>query len=90
MSEITYVRGDATVPSVKGAKVIAHVCNDIGGWGKGFVLGAVQNLSSYGRGSALKGRGELRDQPRTFCRHQLAGRPTTQGTRPTSGAACDW
>jgi O-acetyl-ADP-ribose deacetylase (regulator of RNase III) len=26
------------VPSVKGVKVIAHVCNDIGGWGKGFVL----------------------------------------------------
>ncbi|MGW7380853.1 macro domain-containing protein [Streptomyces sp. NPDC054794] len=38
MSEITYVRGDATVPSGKGVKVIAHVCNDIGGWGKGFVL----------------------------------------------------
>ncbi|MER6737337.1 macro domain-containing protein [Streptomyces puniciscabiei] len=38
MSEITYLRGDATVPSVKGAKVIAHVCNDLGGWGKGFVL----------------------------------------------------
>ncbi|MFD7137443.1 macro domain-containing protein [Streptomyces sp. NPDC059894] len=38
MSEITYVRGDATTPSVKGVKVIAHVCNDIGGWGKGFVL----------------------------------------------------
>ncbi|KOV61936.1 macro domain-containing protein [Streptomyces sp. MMG1121] len=38
MSGITYIRGDATVPSVKGAKVIAHVCNDIGGWGKGFVL----------------------------------------------------
>ncbi|MFF7750968.1 macro domain-containing protein [Streptomyces sp. NPDC007971] len=38
MSGIMYVRGDATVPSVKGAKVIAHVCNDIGGWGKGFVL----------------------------------------------------
>ena len=38
MSEITYVRGDATVPSVKGVKVIAHVCNDLGGWGKGFVL----------------------------------------------------
>ena len=38
MGEITYVRGDATVPSVKGVKVIAHVCNDIGGWGKGFVL----------------------------------------------------
>ncbi|MFI5814432.1 macro domain-containing protein [Streptomyces sp. RPA4-2] len=38
MSGITYVRGDATVPSVKGVKLIAHVCNDIGGWGKGFVL----------------------------------------------------
>ncbi|MDN3025420.1 macro domain-containing protein [Streptomyces sp. S.PB5] len=38
MSEITYIRGDATAPSVKGVKVIAHVCNDIGGWGKGFVL----------------------------------------------------
>lgn len=38
MSEITYIRGDATVPSVKGVKVIAHVCNDIGGWGKGFVV----------------------------------------------------
>ncbi|MEV5458009.1 macro domain-containing protein [Streptomyces cellulosae] len=38
MDGITYVRGDATVPSVKGVKIIAHVCNDIGGWGKGFVL----------------------------------------------------
>ncbi|CAL9641711.1 hypothetical protein SUDANB15_06337 [Streptomyces sp. enrichment culture] len=38
MPGITYVRGDATAPSVKGVKVIAHVCNDVGGWGKGFVL----------------------------------------------------
>ncbi|WP_393096970.1 macro domain-containing protein [Streptomyces sp. LN325] len=38
MAGITYVRGDATVPAVKGVKLIAHVCNDIGGWGKGFVL----------------------------------------------------
>ncbi|MEU0117139.1 Appr-1-p processing protein [Streptomyces bobili] len=37
MSQITYVRGDATAPSVKGVKVIVHVCNGIGGWGKGFV-----------------------------------------------------
>ncbi len=28
--EITYKKGDAT-------KVIVHICNDIGGWGKGFV-----------------------------------------------------
>lgn len=35
---ITYVKGDATCPQTKGPKVIAHVCNDIGGWGRGFVL----------------------------------------------------
>ncbi|MBR7838006.1 Appr-1-p processing protein [Actinospica durhamensis] len=35
---ITYIRGDATSPHGKGRKLIAHVCNDLGGWGKGFVL----------------------------------------------------
>ncbi|MFC4912530.1 macro domain-containing protein [Actinomadura gamaensis] len=38
MGEVRYVRGDATSPQAKGVKVIAHVCNDLGGWGKGFVL----------------------------------------------------
>ncbi|MET9145914.1 macro domain-containing protein [Streptomyces sp. NPDC004042] len=38
MSEIRYVRGDATAPRAAGPKVIAHVCNDRGGWGRGFVL----------------------------------------------------
>ncbi|MFF2010615.1 macro domain-containing protein [Streptomyces sp. NPDC058195] len=38
MSEITYIQGDATAPQAKGVKLIAHVCNDLGGWGKGFVL----------------------------------------------------
>ncbi|WP_330460842.1 macro domain-containing protein [Streptomyces sp. NBC_00820] len=38
MSDIRYVRGDATAVSGAGAQVIAHVCNDIGGWGRGFVL----------------------------------------------------
>jgi O-acetyl-ADP-ribose deacetylase (regulator of RNase III) len=37
-AEIRYVRGDATTPLGKGPKVVAHVCNDRGGWGKGFVL----------------------------------------------------
>ncbi|MGW1378349.1 macro domain-containing protein [Streptomyces sp. NPDC002446] len=35
---ISYVKGDATAPQGKGVKVIAHVCNDLGGWGKGFVV----------------------------------------------------
>jgi len=32
------VKGDATDPIGEGNKIIVHVCNDIGGWGKGFVL----------------------------------------------------
>jgi O-acetyl-ADP-ribose deacetylase (regulator of RNase III) len=35
---IRYLKGDATSPQAKGVKVIAHVCNDLGGWGKGFVV----------------------------------------------------
>jgi O-acetyl-ADP-ribose deacetylase (regulator of RNase III) len=38
MAGIRYVKGDATSPQAKGVKVIAHVCNDLGGWGKGFVV----------------------------------------------------
>ena len=37
MGRITYVEGDATNPVGAGARVICHVCNDIGGWGRGFV-----------------------------------------------------
>jgi O-acetyl-ADP-ribose deacetylase (regulator of RNase III) len=32
------IRGDATDPQASGRKVIAHICNDRGGWGKGFVV----------------------------------------------------
>lgn len=35
---VTYVKGDATKPIGDGIKIIAHVCNDSGGWGAGFVL----------------------------------------------------
>lgn len=34
----TLVHGDATCPDVKGNKIIAHVCNDIGVFGAGFAL----------------------------------------------------
>jgi O-acetyl-ADP-ribose deacetylase (regulator of RNase III) len=37
-NKIVYINGDATSPQSKGVKIIAHICNDIGGWGKGFVL----------------------------------------------------
>jgi O-acetyl-ADP-ribose deacetylase (regulator of RNase III) len=34
------VKGDATIPQAEKfeAAIIPHVCNDLGGWGKGFVL----------------------------------------------------
>lgn len=37
MKTIQYIKGDATRPDAEGNKIIAHICNDIGGWGKGFV-----------------------------------------------------
>jgi len=35
---IEYIIGDATNPVGAGAKIIVHVCNDIGAWGRGFVV----------------------------------------------------
>jgi O-acetyl-ADP-ribose deacetylase (regulator of RNase III) len=35
---VRYITGDATAPVGDGPKVIVHVCNDLGKWGKGFVL----------------------------------------------------
>jgi len=39
---ITYAKGDATRPTGKGLKIICHVNNNIGKWGKGFVM-AISN-----------------------------------------------
>jgi O-acetyl-ADP-ribose deacetylase (regulator of RNase III) len=36
--EINHVVGDATQPVGEGPKLIVHVCNDVGAWGRGFVL----------------------------------------------------
>ena len=36
--KIDYQTGDATRPAGVHPKIIVHVCNDSGGWGKGFVL----------------------------------------------------
>ena len=35
---IKYIKGDVLSPIGNGKKVIAHISNDIGGWGAGFVL----------------------------------------------------
>ncbi len=41
---VTYVKGDATKPIGGGKKIIAHITNDEGLWGAGFVL-ALDKLS---------------------------------------------
>lgn len=38
MKAIQYLKGDATAPTLPGNKIIAHICNDAGRWGKGIVL----------------------------------------------------
>lgn len=40
--QIKYHKGDATVPIGEGNKIIVHVCNDVGAWGKGFVMAISQ------------------------------------------------
>lgn len=35
---LSFLTGDATQPVGAGNKIIVHICNDIGKWGKGFVL----------------------------------------------------
>jgi O-acetyl-ADP-ribose deacetylase (regulator of RNase III) len=45
MKEINYITGDATNPIGNGNKIICHICNDIGLWGKGFVLALSKNWS---------------------------------------------
>jgi O-acetyl-ADP-ribose deacetylase (regulator of RNase III) len=46
---IRFVRGDATSPECHGPKIIAHVCNDRGVWGKGFVLALSRRWSEPAR-----------------------------------------
>ena len=43
---VRYVKGDATQPAGDGPRVITHVCNDRGGWGKGFVLALSRRWAS--------------------------------------------
>ena len=42
LAKLNVLSGDATAPVGRGPKIIAHICNDIGGWGRGFVV-AISN-----------------------------------------------
>jgi len=43
---LKYIKGDATKPEGSGPRIIIHVCNDIGAWGKGFVLALSKRWSA--------------------------------------------
>ena len=43
---VTYLDGNAVEPVGEGHKIIAHICNDIGAWGKGFVLAITEKYGS--------------------------------------------
>ena len=46
---IVYTIGDATLPAGPGPKIIVHICNDQGKWGKGFV--SAKRTTPYPQGS---------------------------------------
>src|SRR5262245_57011801 len=59
---LTYQIGDATQPESDGPKIIVHVCNDGGGWGKGFVVAVSERWREPERRYRARHRGE-EDQP---------------------------
>lgn len=72
MKLITYTTGDATAPEGTGAKVLAHVCNDAGGWGRGFVLSITRRWPEPERRYRQWARsGELDGVPFALGRMQL-------------------
>jgi O-acetyl-ADP-ribose deacetylase (regulator of RNase III) len=44
--EIEYIIGDATAPKGTGPRIVAHVCNDAGGWGQGFAVALSRRWSA--------------------------------------------
>ena len=90
MSTITYLKGDATLPEGKGKKIIAHVCNDIGRWGKGFVMAIAARWNApeaeyrswhqRGDGFALGAIQLVRVGPWIWIANMIAQR----GTKPSS------
>lgn len=56
---IEYRVGDATQPEGCGSKIIVHVCNDVGGWGRGFVVAISRRWSQPEEQYRAWSRGEL-------------------------------
>jgi hypothetical protein len=46
MSEINYLKGDATSPQAKGNKIIAHICNDNRRMGKRICFSNIKKMET--------------------------------------------
>ncbi len=60
---ITYVKGDATAPLGDGPKIIAHICNDVGGWGAGFVVAISKRWPEPEEAYRAWAKGRFRPRP---------------------------
>lgn len=60
---IHYVVGDATDPQGDGPKIIAHICNDIGGWGAGFVVAVSKRWPEPEEAYRSWAKGRFRPKP---------------------------
>jgi hypothetical protein len=60
---VRYAVGDATLPPGDGPRVIAHVCNDVGAWGRGFVVPLGDKYPAAKTRFLAWHRGELTDDP---------------------------
>lgn len=65
---ITYQVGDATQPTGDHPKIIVHICNDAGGWGKGFVVAVSRRWREPERRYRAWHRGE---EPQPFALGQV-------------------
>ena len=59
MVSIQYVLGDATQPEGTGPRILVHVCNDVGAWGRGFVLAVSRRWAAPERQYRAWQRGTL-------------------------------
>ena len=59
---LNYRIGDATQPLGVGNKVLVHVCNDVGAWGKGFVLAISKRWKEPEKQSRQWSKGDI-DMP---------------------------
>jgi O-acetyl-ADP-ribose deacetylase (regulator of RNase III) len=94
MKPITYRTGDATAPVGDGPKIICHVCNDAGRWGKGFVLAVSRRWSDperryrawHAQGESAGFRLGAIQVVHVEAELSVANMIAQHGTRPTDGS----